>query len=128
MSEARGNFDVQIKPEATFGDGVGRFTVTKSFRGDLEGTGTGEMLAVRTPTAGSAGYVLIERVEARLDGKTGSFLLQHFGTMDRSQPEQKVVIIPDSGTGELAGIAGTLSIDAAANHAYVLSYSFRPAA
>ena len=69
MSEAKGNFDVQIKPESTFGDGVGRFTVTKTFRGDLEGTGTGEMLAVRTPTAGSAGYVLIERVEASLDGK-----------------------------------------------------------
>jgi hypothetical protein len=125
MSEATGNFDVQIKPEATFGDGVGRFTVTKIFRGDLEGTGTGEMLAVRTQTAGSAGYVLIERVEAKLDGKTGSFLLQHFGTMDRSQPEQKVVIIPDSGTGELAGIAGHMSSDAAANHSYVLSYSFR---
>jgi len=124
MAEAKGQFDVQIKPEGSFGDGVGRFTVTKVFHGDLQGTGTGEMLAVRTATPGSAGYVLIERVEATLGGKSGSFLLQHYGILDRSRPEQKVAVIPDSGSGELAGIAGQMSIDAAANHAYVFSYSF----
>jgi len=124
MAEAKGQFDVQIKPEGSFGDGVGRFTVTKVFHGDLQGTGTGEMLAVRTATPGSAGYVLIERVEATLAGKSGSFLLQHYGILDRSRPEQKVAVIPDSGSGELAGIAGQMSIDAAANHAYVFSYSF----
>jgi hypothetical protein len=123
MAEAKGQFDVQIKPEGSFGDGVGRFTVTKVFHGDLQGTGTGEMLAVRTATPGSAGYVLIERVEGTLGGKSGSFLLQHYGILDRSRPEQKVAVIPDSGSGELAGIAGQMSIDAAASHAYVFSYS-----
>jgi hypothetical protein len=124
MTEANGHFDVQIKPEGSFGDGVGRFTVTKVFHGDLAGTGTGEMLAVRTPTPGSAGYVLIERVEGTLGGKSGSFLLQHYGILDRSRPEQKVAVIPDSETGELASITGQMSIDQAANHAYVFSYDF----
>ena len=122
MAEAQGHFDVQIKPESTFAEGVGRFSVTKTFHGDLQGTATGEMLAVRTPTPGSAGYVVIERVEGSLAGKTGNFLLQHYGILDRSQPEQKIAIIPDSGTGELAGIAGHMSVAAAATHAYVLTY------
>ena len=123
MSEAKGHFEVQTKPEATFGDGIGRFSVTKTFLGDLQGTGTGEMLALRTRTPGSAGYVLIEQVAATLDGRTGTFVLQHHGIMNRGQPDQTVVVIPDSGTGGLAGITGQMSIDAAANHAYVLRYS-----
>ena len=123
MSEAKGHFDVQTRPEATFGDGIGRFSLTKTFHGDLRGASTGEMLAVRTPTPGSAGYVLIEQVTGTLNGKSGTFMLQHNGVMDRGQPELSVVVIPDSGTGELAGIAGQMSIDAADNHAYVLRYS-----
>ncbi len=123
MSEATGHFEVQTKPEATFGDGIGRFSLAKIFHGDLQGTSVGEMLALRTQTPGSAGYVLIEQVEATLDGRSGTFMLQHHGIMNRGQPELTVVVIPDSGTGGLAGIAGQMSIDAAANHAYVLRYS-----
>ncbi len=123
MREARGHFEVQTRPEGTFGDGIGRFSVTKTFLGDLQGTGTGEMLALRTQTPGSAGYVLIEHVVGTLDGRTGSFTLQHRGIMDRGQPDLEVVVIPDSGTARLAGITGQMSIDAAANHAYVLRYS-----
>ena len=123
MSEAKGRFEVQTRPEATFGDGIGRFSVTKTFHGDLHGTGTGEMLAVRTQTPGSAGYLLIEHVAGTLDGRSGGFMLQHYGTMDRGRPEQTVAVIPDSGTGGLAGITGQMSIDAAAGHAYVLRYS-----
>jgi hypothetical protein len=126
MTEAKGHFEVQIKPESSFAEGVGRFSVTKVFHGDLQGTGTGEMLAVRTGTSGSAGYVLIERVQGSLAGKSGSFLLQHYGIMDRGQPDQKIAVIPDSGTGELAGLCGHMSIDQAANHAYVLTYDFVP--
>jgi hypothetical protein len=122
MTEAKGQFDVQTKPEASFGPGVGRFSLSKVFHGDLDGTSTGEMLAVRTPTPGSAGYVLIEHVVGKLHGRAGSFLLQHFGLMDRGQPEHKVVVIPDSGTEELAGLAGEMSIDTSAGHAYVLRY------
>ncbi len=124
MSEAKGRFDVQIKPGASFGDGVGRFSLAKTFHGDLQGSGTGEMLAVRTQVAGSAGYVLIEHVVGTLDGRSGSFMLQHCGIMDRGQPDLRVVVIPDSGTAGLAGITGQMSIDAAADHAYVLQYSF----
>ena len=123
VSEAKGHFDVQTKPEATFGDGIGRFSLTKTFHGDLQGTSIGEMLAVRTQTPGSAGYVLIEHVAGTLNGKSGTFMLQHCGIMDRSRPDLKVVVIPDSGTAELTGIAGQMSIDAAAGHAYVLDYS-----
>jgi len=121
--QAKGNFDIETKPESTFGDGIGRFSLTKTFHGDLEGTSVGEMLAARTATPGSAGYVLIERVTGTLGGKAGSFLLQHFGIMDRSKPDLRIVVIPDSGTGALTGITGEMTIDAAANHAYVLTYS-----
>lgn len=122
-NEAQGNFDVQIKPEATFGDGIGRFSLDKTFHGDLEGTSTGEMLAVRAKVPGSAGYVVIEHVTGKLKGKSGGFMLQHYGVMDRNKPDLKVLIIPDSGTGDLTGITGQMTIDAAANHAYVLTYS-----
>jgi hypothetical protein len=125
--EARGNFDVQTKPEATIGDSIGRFSLDKTFHGDIEGKSVGEMLAVRTATPGSAGYVLIEHVTGKVKGRPGAFMLQHYGLMDRSKPELKVAIIPDSGTGELAGIAGEMSINAADNHSYVLTYSL-PAA
>ncbi len=121
---AKGNFDIQIKPEGAFGDGIGRFSLTKTFHGDLAATSVGEMLAVRTPTPGSAGYVVIEQVTGLLQGRSGSFMLQHYGLMDRSRPEQKIVVIPDSGTGALAGISGHMTIDSSANHAYVLTYSF----
>ena len=121
--QASGRFDVEINAVASFGDGIGRLSVTKIFHGDLKGTGVGEMLAFRTATPGSAGYVLMEKVTGRLAGRTGSFVLQHHGLMDRGLPELRVSVVPDSGTSELAGIAGEMSIDAAANHSYVFSYT-----
>ena len=125
MSEAKGHFDVQTKPEATFDGGTGRFSLSKTFKGDLQGTSTGEMLAVRTQTPGSAGYVLIKHVVGTLEGRSGTFMLQHHGIMDRGHPDLRVIVIPDSGTAALTGIEGEMSIDAADNHAYVLRYSFR---
>jgi hypothetical protein len=85
--EARGNFDITTKPEGSFGDGVGRFSLEKAFHGDIGGTSIGEMLAVRTKTPGSAGYVLIEQVSAKVNGKAGGFMLQHYGIMDRNTPQ-----------------------------------------
>ena len=123
MSEARGRFDIETRPEATFGDGIGRFSLAKTFHGDLQGSGVGEMLAVRIAMPGSAGYVLVEHVAGTLHGRSGSFMLQHCGIMNRGQPDLSVVVIPDSGTAGLAGITGQMSIDAAADHAYVLRYS-----
>ena len=122
-SEAKGNFDIQIKPDATSADGIGRFTIDKTFHGGIEGASTGSMVAVRTSTAGSAGYVLIEHVSGVVNGKSGGFMLQHSGIMERGKPALTITVIPDSGTGDLTGIAGEMTIDAAANHAYVLTYS-----
>ncbi len=125
--QAKGNFDIQTKAEATIADGIGRFSLEKTFHGDIEGKSVGEMLAVRTSMPGSAGYVLIEHVTGTVKNRSGGFMLQHYGLMDRSKPELKVVIIPDSGTGELVGISGEMTINAAENHTYVLNYSL-PAA
>ena len=121
--QANGRFDIKTKAETSFGDGIGRFSLDKRFHGDLEGSSVGEMLAIRTQTPGSAGYVLMERVAGTLHGRSGSFVLQHYGVMDRSRPEMRVSVVPDSGTGELAGITGEMSIDVAADHSYVFSYS-----
>lgn len=119
---AEGRFDITMKPESSTTEGVGRFAVSKIFHGDLEGDGSGEMLAARTAVAGSAAYVLIERITGTLGGHGGSFMLQHDGLMDRHAPSQKIVVIPDSGTGALEGISGTMTIDAAAGHSYVFRY------
>lgn len=72
--------------------------------------------------AGSAGYVAVERVEGTLEARTGTFLLQHFGTMRRGEGRLIVEVVPDSATGGLEGLVGTMTIDAAAGHAYVLEY------
>ena len=71
----------------------------------------GEMIAFRSATAGSAGYVAMETVRGRLDGRDGSFVLQHSSTMNRGQPTQSITVVPDSGTGALAGLAGRMTID-----------------
>ena len=74
---AKGKFAVQVRPTGSFADGIGRFAVTKTFTGDIEGSGEGEMLAIRTAVPGSAGYVLIERLTMSLDNRSGSFVMQH---------------------------------------------------
>jgi len=124
-NQAKGSFTVQMAPQSDEGFEAGRFTLDKAYEGDLKGTGKGQMLSVRTETAGSAGYVALELVEGSLDGKFGCFNLQHSGTMNRGAPSLSVTIVPDSGTGELTGISGTLDIiiDKDGGHFYDLSYS-----
>jgi hypothetical protein len=103
---------------------LGRFTLDKQFGGDLEGTSKGQMLSAGTSVQGSAGYVAIERVTGTLHGRSGSFVLQHTGTMTRGAPQLTVSIVPDSGTGQLAGLAGTMTLDiAGGNHLYELQYT-----
>ena len=97
-------------------------SISKRFVGDLIGTSRGEMMTAAGTAAGSAGYVAIERVDGVLHGRTGEFLLQHFGTMRRGQGTLTVEVVPDSATGELAGLVGTMTIDAAAGHAYVFTF------
>jgi hypothetical protein len=99
-------------------------SLDKQFRGDLEATGHGEMLAVRTDTEGSAGYVALERIAGTLDGRNGTFALQHSGTMTRGVPQLLITVVPDSGTGELAGIAGRMNINIAdGKHSYDFEYT-----
>lgn len=125
---ATGTFEVTRTPEwSEPGDGdvtLGRDRLEKRFEGDLEGIASGAMLTVVTPVQGSAGYVAIERVTATLHGRSGSFVLQHNGLLTRGEPALEITIVPDSGTGELEGIAGamTISIDDG-GHAYELVYT-----
>ena len=124
---ATGTFEVQMSPEPPFStaDGVtlGRISITKQFHAALEGTSVVSMLSAGTPVKGSAGYVAIERVEGALDGRRGTFVLQHSGTMNRGAPQLTVTIVPDSGTGELTGIRGSMTIDIVdKKHLYTLSY------
>ena len=129
---ASGPFEVKIVPQApeeNVGDPtVGRLSISKQFSGDLQGTSRGQMLAVRTEIPASAGYVALERVTGTLDGKTGTFALQHSGTMNRGKPGLIISVVPDSGTGDLAGIAGTMSITIAdGKHSYDFEYAIEPA-
>jgi hypothetical protein len=112
--KARGTFEVTLAPQsaaAGVGDPtIGRMSIEKRFSGDLEGTSLGEMLAAGTDVKGSAGYVAMERVAGTIGGRRGTFALQHSGTMARGVPSLAIAVVPDSGTGELAGISGTMSI------------------
>jgi hypothetical protein len=126
MMRATGPFEVTMNPLAMSAADpmLGRRSLAKVFRGDLEATGAGEMLTVGTDVQGSAAYVAVERVTGTLQGRTGSFALQHTGLMTRGAPQLTIAIVPDSGTGELAGIAGSLAIRVVeGQHHYDLDYT-----
>jgi hypothetical protein len=127
-THASGPFQVTLSPrtpvEGVGDPGVGRLAIEKQFQGDLEASGQGEMLAVRTEVGGSAGYVAMERVTGTLGGHKGSFALQHSGTMNRGVPHLIISVVPDSGTGELVGLAGTMTIDVSGGgHSYEFDYT-----
>src|SRR5437764_10250185 len=105
---ATGTFEVKLLPLAPDDKdaGLGRMSIDKQFHGHLEATSKGEMLSAMTTVKGSAGYVAMERVTGSLSGRGGSFVLQHSGTMTRGAPRLIVTVVPDSGAGELAGLAG----------------------
>jgi hypothetical protein len=129
--QGRGSFSVKstVHPPYDAADGVslGRMTIDKQFQGDLQASSVVEMLAAGTGVKGSAGYVALERVKGTLLGKTGSFVLQHSGTMTRGVAALSVSVVPDSGTGELKGIAGTMSIEIVdGKHSYQFDYSLHP--
>ena len=109
---ARGTFQVQMtrlgEPQESGGITLGRFLNEKRFAGDLVGQSRGEMVTVMTPVENSAGYVLIERVQAELGGRVGSFVLQHSSTVARGIERQSIVVVPDSGTGGLVGLGRRL--------------------
>ena len=123
--KATGEFEVKLVPQTDMEvPMLGRLSINKTFRGDMEGNSQGQMLSAGTSIPNSAGYVAIERVEGTLKGKRGSFVLQHSGTMDRGTPSLLVTVVPDSGTEELTGISGTLAIIMAeGKHSYDFEYS-----
>lgn len=125
---AEGPFDVKTLPlpddEITTGTALKRYELDKQYHGPLDATARGEMLAAGNPTTGSAGYVAIEEVTGTLEGRKGSFALQHWGAMGPGKFDLRVEIVPGSGTDELAGIAGTLTItNNAGKHSYALDYT-----
>ena len=127
---ATGSFEVKLLPQslADAESGLGRMSIDKVFSGDLQGTSKGEMLSALTAVKGSASYVAIERVTGTLQGRSGSFMLQHLGTMTRGTPTLTVLVVPDSGTEGLTGIAGSLSINITdGKHFYTLDYTLPPA-
>ena len=126
---ARGPFDVQLAPQPA-APGIEpaklvRQTLDKRFHGELDATSLGEMIAAMTEVQGSAGYVAMERVTGTLAGRRGSFVLQHSATMNRGVPSLSITVVPDSGTGELAGLSGAMNIIIAegGKHSYDFEYT-----
>src|SRR5580693_4558762 len=124
---ASGTFEVKLIPQPpedkAEGSTLGRMSIDKQFHGDLEGASKGQMLSAMTDVKGSAGYVAIERVTGKLNGRSGSFVLQHNATMTRGAPYLNIVVVPDSGTEELAGLRGAMRIAIdKGNHSYEFEY------
>jgi hypothetical protein len=127
-TSASGTFDVKMTPqgpdEKAGSSAVGRMLLDKEFHGDLEGTSRGQMLAFSSSVKGSAGYVAIEEVTGTLNGRGGTFVLQHSGTMTRGTPHLTITVVPDSGTGQLAGLTGKMVIEIAeGRHSYKFDYT-----
>lgn len=111
----KGTFEVTLAPQSlVFAQelpGLGRMSIDKQFQGDLEATSKGEMLSAMSAMKGSAGYVAMERVSGTLQGRRGSFVLQHSATMNRGAQAMSITVVPDSGTDELTGLTGSLIIE-----------------
>lgn len=124
MSErATGTFTTAFEPLPSDDDTIGRMRVRKTITGDLEGTGVAEMMSVGTAVEGSAGYVAIDRITGTLNGREGTFVLQHFGLMARGEGTLTVSVVPDSGTGDLTGLTGAFVIaNEAGEHRYTFDY------
>ncbi len=110
-----GKFDAKLSPLEFYAQGqdginLGRMSIDKTFHGELEASSKGEMLSAMTSTQGSAGYVAIEQVMGSLSGKQGSFVLQHFGTMNKGNDRLILEVVPDSGSGDLSGLTGEMII------------------
>lgn len=123
-----GNFEVKLSPLDFYAQGLdgvnlGRMSIDKQFKGALEATSKGEMLSAMTTVKGSAGYVAIEQVTGVLSGKNGSFVLQHFGTMNQGSDRLVLEVVPNSGSGELSSLAGKMAIKIeGGKHCYEFEY------
>jgi hypothetical protein len=135
LMRAIGTFEVKLTPQVlndvasneindTPAPALSRMLIDKQFHGELQAVSQGQMLAARTEIPGSAGYVALERVSGTLHERSGTFVLQHNGTMTRGVPQLTIAVVPDSGTGELLGLAGamTIKIDDG-KHSYQFEYT-----
>jgi hypothetical protein len=125
---ATGAFDVKLSPltlsEQSADPKLGRMAIEKHFHGDLEATSKGEMLTAQSEIKDSGAYVAVERVTGTLKGRKGSFAMHHTGVMDRGRPELRITVVPDSGTDELQGLTGAMSIRIeSGKHFYDFDYS-----
>lgn len=124
---ASGPFDVKITPQDDKSDDplLNRMALDKLYHGDLEAIGKGQMLTAGTEIKGSGAYVAIEKITGRLHGKDGTFVLQHAGTMTQNVPQLTITVVPDSGTGDLKGIFGkmTITIAEGGKHSFDFEYS-----
>jgi len=132
MTRAVGTFDVKVSPQApddkSEDPAIGRMVLDKQFHGDLEGASKGQMLAAGTAVSGSAGYVALEQVTGTLRGRAGAFVLQHSGTMARGTLQLTIAVVPDSGSGELTGLAGAMAINIVdGKHFYDFEYAIAEA-
>ncbi|MBK1612438.1 hypothetical protein CKO44_03030 [Rubrivivax gelatinosus] len=120
--QTSGVFDVVMTPEP--GEFPASRRLDKRYHGELDARGEGRMLSFVSPVEGSAAYVALERVTGTLAGRAGSFVLQHSGLMNRGVPTLSIVVVPDSGTGALQGLAGRMGIriEADGRHGYELEY------
>jgi hypothetical protein len=125
--QASGTFEVTLQPQQDELAGAlpfNRLTIDKEFHGDLEGVSKGQMLSIITPVEGSAGYVALEYVMGTLQGRRGSFVLQHSGTMDRGGGDLSITVVPDSGKGALTALVGKMNIDIVdGQHHYTFEYT-----
>lgn len=124
MHHAAGQFEVKLKPVSAADEPVMRMSLDKQFHGDLEASSIGQMMAGGNEANGARVYVALETVTGSLKGKTGSFVLAHRGTMTKASQALSVIIVPETGTGDLAGITGELGIDVRdGKHFYTLDYT-----
>ena len=128
MTHVTGTFDVKLTPQAADdkaeGAALGRMSIEKTYHGDLEATAKGEMLTAGSSVKESGVYVAVERITGTLQGRNGTFALYHSGVMTRGTPQLSISVVPDSGTGQLAGISGTMTINIVdGKHLYEFDYT-----
>jgi hypothetical protein len=124
-ARAQGSFEVKLAPQPApeGGEAVGRMLIDKQFHGPLQAVSRGQMLAFQDKAGGSAAYVALEQVTGTLDGRKGSFILMHNGTMTRDGQHLLVTVAPGSGSGELAGLSGEMKIKiTGGKHLYDFTY------
>jgi len=126
---ASGPFEVKLTAQSdNLGEGLGRMLIDKSLHGDLVGSSKGQMLSSLSDVKGSGVYVAIERVTGTLAGRTGTFVLHHTGIMKRGAQQLSINVVPDSGTGQLKGLSGSMTIQITADgkHSYQFEYTIEP--